>query len=250
MQQLSAFPAQGLVRQWLKAGHVERGVKHETTAGTPQGGIISPLLANIVLHGMEDCLDIRYRLRKTGWERRPGLCTVVRYADDFVVLAQTLETVEWAKTRLATWLAQRGLVLSEDKTRITHLSAGFDFLGFNIREQVTTRKARGKILLTRPRKASINALKRRLTKEWQKLAGTNAKVVVQTLSPIILGWANYFRVGVSSEVFRTIDDHNHPRALRWTKRTHPKKSKAWRSGSPPPRNSYWIKQKSTVGRPV
>jgi len=251
MECIAAFPARGLVRQWLKSGYVEKGTQYATQTGTPQGGIISPLLANIALHGMEDCLNIRYRLRTTGWERRPGPFTVIRYADDFVVLAETRENAEQARIKLQEWLKERGLELSEEKTRITHLSEGFDFLGFNIREQETTRKTRGKVLLTRPSQDSVKALKRRLTQEWQKLAGTNAETVVRKITPILLGWANYFRVGVSSEVFRSIDHHNHTRALRWTKRTHPKKSKTWRTSqyfgmfNPKSRNKWVFGDKKT-----
>lgn len=230
MQSISGFPAKGLVKQWLKSGYVEEGIKHETDSGTPQGGIISPLLANIALHGMEECLNIRYKYHKTdGWQKKTGPYAIVRYADDFVVLADSRENAEIARSKLEEWLKVRGLEFSTEKTRIVNVSEGFDFLSFNIREYVSARKTRGKVILTRPSKDAVNALKRRLSEEWKALVGHNVMSVIKKLNPIITGWANYFRAGVSSEVFRTIDDHNHTLALRWTKRTYPHKTKAWRT---------------------
>lgn len=228
LQSISGFPALGLVKQWLKSGYVDRGVKHETDAGTPQGGIISPLLANIALYGMEDCLSIKYEYVTERWRRKTGPYTIVRYADDFVVLTLTRELAETARDKLQEWLKLRGLELSEEKTRIVNLSEGFDFLGFNIREWATTRKTRGKVLLTKPSKDSVDALKKRLSAEWRQLRGQSAEKVVKRINPIILGWANYFRSGASVETFQAIDHHNHICAMRWMKRTHPNKSGTWR----------------------
>ena len=120
------FPARGLIKQWLKAGYVEKERLHATDTGCPQGGVLSPLLLNIALHGMEHALGIRY----TPKGRMVGRCAVVRYADDWAVFCPTNEEAEQAKRTLIRWLAQRGLQLSESKTRICHLSEGFDFLGF------------------------------------------------------------------------------------------------------------------------
>jgi RNA-directed DNA polymerase len=229
LQSISGFPALGLVKQWLKAGYVDGGMKHETDAGTPQGGIISPLLANIALHGMEDCLSISHKQAAYRTIRKRGPYTIVRYADDFVVLTLTRELAETARDKLREWLQPRGLELSEEKTCIVNLSEGFDFLGFNIREWATIRKTRGKVLLTKPSKDSVNALKKRLSAEWKKLRGQNAEAVVKRINPVIRGWANYFRIGASSETFQAIDHHNHICAMRWIKSTHPHKSMTWRT---------------------
>ncbi|GAA5532145.1 group II intron reverse transcriptase/maturase [Deinococcus aluminii] len=225
---IGAFPARELVKQWLKAGFEEDGLRQDTVMGTPQGGVISPLLANIALHGMEDCLGVRYLQKKEGPTRHPQSVAVVRYADDFVVLADERSKVEDARKKLEAWLGIRGLSLSEEKTRIVHLREGFDFLGFNIRQFPTSKRKKGLIVLTKPSKAAVKAIRGRLGEEWRKLAGTNAKTVVERINPIILGWANYFRVGASTTTFRALDDYNTRRAIRWTKRTHPNKSKKWR----------------------
>jgi len=230
LEAIGKFPARELIRQWLKAGFVEEGNWKATIAGTPQGGLVSPLLANIALHGMEDCLGVRYLQKKSGPVRHSNCpCTVIRYADDFVVLATSREEVEKARLKLEEWLKGRGLCFSEEKTRITHLTEGFDFLGFTIRQYPSTRKRRGTVVLTTPSKKAIKALRERLADEWRKLAGQAAQTVVKKLNPIILGWANYFRVGASSKVFHAIDDYMFHRACRWTRRTHPNKTRDWRN---------------------
>lgn len=123
------FPARKLIHQWLKAGYMEDGAFYQSEAGTPQGGIISPLLANIALHGMEKALDIKYNKQGASIGRR----IIVRYADDFVVFCETKEDALKSAEILTEWLKERGLTLSKEKTRIVHLSEGFNFLGFNVR---------------------------------------------------------------------------------------------------------------------
>ncbi len=137
LQTVGGFPARELIKQWLKAGYMEGGVFHETEAGTPQGGVVSPLLANIALHGMEEALGV---FRKQGIIRSSR--AVVRYADDEVVFCESREDAEQAIVTLAEWLKKRGLTLSEEKTRIVHITEGFDFLGFNIRQYKTPKTAR------------------------------------------------------------------------------------------------------------
>ena len=131
---LGGFPARGLIERWLKAGVVEGGRLAPTEEGTPQGGVVSPLLLNVALHGMEEAAGVRYRT--VGVEAGttvPGCPVVVRYADDLLALCVTREQAEQVKARLAAWLAPRGLVFNEDKTHIVHLDEGLDFLGFNVR---------------------------------------------------------------------------------------------------------------------
>src|ERR1700682_1219102 len=124
-----------MIAGWLKAGVCEPGKGcAPTEEGTPQGGVISPLLMNVALHGLEEAAGVRYR--QTGVNTGttvPGTPILVRYADDFAVCCHTRQQAEQVKARLAQWLAPRGLVFNEDKTRIVHLEDGFDFLGFNLR---------------------------------------------------------------------------------------------------------------------
>ncbi|HKB39965.1 MAG TPA: reverse transcriptase domain-containing protein, partial [Gemmataceae bacterium] len=126
LRAIGEAPGRELVRQWLKAGVMEDNVYHATETGTPQGGVISPLLLNIALHGMEEALGVRHGSQG----QIVGERAVVRYADDFVVFCESKEDAARVKEEvLPTWLAERGLCLSEEKTRIVHLSEGFDFLG-------------------------------------------------------------------------------------------------------------------------
>ncbi|GEM47729.1 group II intron reverse transcriptase/maturase [Deinococcus cellulosilyticus] len=218
-------PGHELVKQWLKAGVMENGKFQDTEAGTPQGGVISPLLANIALHGMESALSIR---RSPGREAVLGPRSVVRYADDFVVFCESQEDAETSKQILSNWLAKRGLELSEEKTRITHLSIGFDFLGFNVREYPSNRRKKGSSVLIKPSKKTILRIKDKLRKIWLDMAGKDADDVCMKLNPIMRGWANYFRVGVSSAAFSYLDHWMNYRAIRYVNRTHPNKSTSWR----------------------
>ena len=131
---LGTFPARGMVEQWLKAGVVEHGRLHRTEDGVPQGGVVSPVLLNIALHGMEEAAGVRYDPR--GWVT-PDCPVLVRYADDLVVLCHSRQEALEVKARLADWLAPRGLAFNEDKTRVVSLDEGFDFLGFNVRRYGT-----------------------------------------------------------------------------------------------------------------
>jgi len=218
-------PGRELIRQWLKAGVMVDGRFQDTNAGTPQGGVISPLLANIALHGMESALSIR---RRPVREAVLGPRAVVRYADDFVVFCESREDAGTVVELLKRWLENRGLELSEEKTQITHLSEGFDFLGFNVREYPSKRNTKGSSLLIKPSKESVQRLRDKLRKIWLSMAGQNADFVCLKLNPIVRGWANYFRVGVSSDIFSDLDHWMNYRAIRYTKRTHPNKSRAWR----------------------
>ena len=223
-------PGKELIRQWLKADFVEEDRQHETLAGTPQGGVISPLLANIALHGMEEALNIKRRQNpsRKGTRDEKNAYALVRYADDFVVLTRTKEQAEDAIAILRPWLQERGLHLSEEKTRVVHLRQGFDFLGFTFRQFPSQRKRSGRVLLTTPSKRSVRRLKNRLRDEWLRLRGKDTETVVKTLNPIIMGWANYFRTGTASKVFRYLDAYMFRRECRYINRTHPNKSRKWK----------------------
>lgn len=226
LRAIGLAPGRELVRQWLKAGVIEDGSWTASEQGTPQGGVISPLLANIALHGLEDALGIRriIRGRPAATNRR----ALVRYADDFVVFCDSKEDAEQVVGVIGAWLDGRGLELSPEKTRIAHVLQGFDFLGFNIRQYDAPRSARGTKLYIQPSKASVAKFRTRIRDKVLSLGGVNAKIVINRLRPIVVGWGNYFRVAASSRVFNKLDHWLSWRLWRWVKRRHPKKSARWR----------------------
>jgi RNA-directed DNA polymerase len=221
--QLHGFPARDRVARWLKAGVIENRKYAPTTEGTPQGGVISPLLMNIALHGMETAAGARYKpWRSTrGWSA-PGTPVLIRYADDLVALCHSRQEAEQVKARLAAWLAPRGLSFNEDKTRIAHLSDGFDFLGFNVRHYRNPGK-----LLIKPSKAAVKRFRARLRAEVRSLHGTNAMAVISRLNPILRGWAGYYRTVVSKKVFGDIDFTLWWTLFKWGKRQHNTKTGQW-----------------------
>jgi len=231
LKALGDVPGKALIKQWLKAGYLEDGKYHDTPTGTPQGGVISPLLLNIALHGMEAALDVTHNSKGEINGRR----AVVRYADDFVVFCETEEDAIAVKERiLPNWLAERGLSLSPEKTRIVHLKEGFDFLSFNVRHYPCPQTSRsGYKLLIKPSKKAVLAKVRELREAWLSLRGHSIEAVLWKLNPIIRGWANYYRRVVSSKVFQKLDNWMFRRAYRYAKHTHPNKSWRWI------RNRYW-----------
>jgi len=226
LKTLGEAPGKELIRQWLKAGIMENGVYQDTEVGTPQGGVISPLLLNIALHGMEDALGVTHNSRGEIKGRR----AVVRYADDFVVFCETKEDAEQVKDHiLPVWLAERGLSLSGEKTRIVHLTEGFDFLSFNIKHYKSPQTTEtGYKLLTRPSKKAVAKKRKELRELWMTLRGHNITAILNTLNPIIRGWANYFRTGVSSKTFSKMDDWMFRREVCCVNWMHPNKSSQWR----------------------
>lgn len=221
LTQLGSFPARELVARWLAAGVVEDGHLAPTTEGTPQGGVISPLLLNVALHGMDLAAGVRYSASGAGGAQVARTSPVlVVYADDLLALCHTRVQAEQVKAKLAAWLKPRGLAFNEDKTRIVHLDDGLDFLGFNIR------RYRGK-LLTKPSKDALRRIRKRLAAEVKALHGANAALVVATLNPIIRGWAAYYRIGVSKRAFSTLDDYVWTLVYKWARRSHPNKPTGW-----------------------
>lgn len=230
LQAIGKVPGRELIKQWLKAGYMERGVFHETDSGTPQGGVVSPLLANIALHGMEEAIGVKYDSRGYSVGNR----AIVRYADDFAAFCESKEDAEEVIEILRTWLKQRGLELSPDKTTIVHLTEGFDFLGFNIRHYRAEKTSKtGWKLLIKPSKESVGKIRNKLREAWLSLIGSNVSAIIKRLNPIIRGWANYFRSGVSSEIFQSLDRWMFYRTVRYVKRTHPNKPRYWRQ------SQYW-----------
>jgi RNA-directed DNA polymerase len=224
LDMLGNFPAQGMVRSWLKAGVLEAGQGFTPTEqGTPQGGVISPLLLNVALHGMEHAAGARYRRNAAtgGITVAPDAPVLVRYADDLLALCHSREQAQEVKDRLAQWLQPRGLRFNEEKTSIVALTQGVDFLGFNIR-----RYPGGKLLI-KPSKTAIKRARQRLSATVRRLRGANASAVNRGLNPFIRGWAAYYRTVVSSEVFQSLDAHVWRLVYKWANFTHPKKPKRW-----------------------
>jgi RNA-directed DNA polymerase len=218
--QLGTFPARGAVAGWLKAGVIGKDGFAPTEEGTPQGGVISPLIFNIALHGMEEAAGTAYRWNpyRESEETVPGTPVLVRYADDFVALCDTREQAEQVKSRLTPWLASRGLAFNEDKTRVVHLDEGFDFLGFNVRRY-------GAKLLIKPSTGAVKRIRKRLSDEMLALRGANASAVIRTLNPIVRGWSAYYRGAVSTETFHSLDSYLWHLTYKWALYRHNRRSK-------------------------
>jgi RNA-directed DNA polymerase len=214
---IGSFPARGMIGQWLKAGVVENGRLSRAEEGTPQGGVASPLLLNIALHGMETAAGARYGADTYAMTGSPVL---IRYADDFVVHCHTRQEALEIKARLAAWLAPRGLAFNDDKTRVVSLSEGYDFLGFNVR------RYHGKLLI-KPSQAAVRRIRERLRTELYSLRGSNARAVIKRLNPIIRGWAAYYRTQVSAVTFGKLDHYLWRLTLRWAKVSHSTKPTHW-----------------------
>ncbi|MBK1989001.1 group II intron reverse transcriptase/maturase [Sphaerospermopsis aphanizomenoides BCCUSP55] len=229
MKTIGNFPAKKLIHLWLKAGYVDKGAFYETEKGTPQGGIISPLLANIALHGLEKALGIKYDNRGQLISKR----AIVRYADDFVVFCQTKDDAEQSVEILKNWMKDRGLTLSDEKTKIVHLTKGFDFLGFNVRHYPVSNTKTGFKVLIKPSQKTMQNVRNKLRQVWLENKSRNVDYLIDQLNPIIRGIANYLRIGVSSETFSKLDSWMYTREKRYTKRMHPNKSDKWRE------KRYW-----------
>jgi len=168
LARLGTFPAREAIRGWLKAGVMDRGQLAPTLEGTPQGGVISPLLLNVALHGMEQAAGVRYRNLASGdVETVAGTPVLVRYADDYVAMCHSAQQAEEVKARLSAWLAPRGLSFNEDKTKIVRLEEGFSFLGCDIRRHVD-RQGSTKLHIT-PSQESVRRLRSRLAAELPSL---------------------------------------------------------------------------------
>ncbi len=227
-------PYRQLIKQWLKSGVFDNNQFLNTVEGTPQGGVISPLLANIALHGMEECLNKFAETLPGSKQANKTALNLIRYADDFVILHKDIEVVLQAKAVIEEWLNQIGLELKPSKTRIAHTKEeyerqkpGFDFLGFNIRQyKVKTAKLGFKTLI-KPSSKSIRTHYRKLAEICDYNKSAPIKALIATLNPVIRGWANYYSSVVSKEIFNEIDNLLWKRLWRWVTRRHPNKSATW-----------------------
>ncbi|MFD8509988.1 group II intron reverse transcriptase/maturase [Streptomyces antimycoticus] len=216
MNTLGTVPGRAMIRGWLRAGVVEEGRLAPTTEGTPQGGVISPLLMNVALHGMETAAGCR------NWKAQaaPGTPILIRYADDFVAMCHSEFEAREVKAKLAEWLEPRGLRINEEKTRIVHVEDGFDFLGFNIRRY-------GGKLLIKPSKEAVKRIRETLRTEVKARYGSDMAGMFRALTPIIRGWSAYYRKAVSSQTFSSLDNYMWKLTWEWARRRHPKKPKSW-----------------------
>lgn len=236
LDKLATYPAmRRTVNGWLKAGVMEGGEFSPTDEGAPQGGVLSPMLANVALYGMEEAVHRAFKVK----EGKPSL---IRYADDFVVLHPTREGVEKAKQVIEHWLQGIGLELKPSKTRLVHTlealegPAGFDFLGFNVRQyragktrsaHSTTGKPLGFKTLIKPSREAINRHVAALGKITREQRTAPQAGLIAALNPIILGWANYHRAVVAKATFQRCDALLYHMLRRWARRRHPNKGSRW-----------------------
>lgn len=259
LKKINTFPTmRRLIKAWLKSGVMDDGQFFETNEGTPQGGVISPLLANIALHGMEQ-LVIDYARSLKGCKRdNQKSISLIRYADDFVILANKKAQIIEMKGLVSKWLAKMGLELSPSKTRIGHTllnpnlkwdtpesedykDSGFDFLGFNVRQYEVddhhSGKSKGKLLgfktLIKP---SLKAIKKHydaIAEIIDAYKSAPQAVLIAKLNPVIRGWVNYYSTKVSKKTFSTLDHLVYQKLFRWANHRHSGKSGSWVI------NKYW-----------
>lgn len=251
LEKLNTFPSlYRQIKSWLKAGVMDNRELFPTEEGTPQGGVISPLLANIALHGMEnlimkmaETLDMRSPNGKAlGKRDKKSSISLIRYADDFVVLHEDLSVVLKCKEVISEWLLDMGLELKPSKTRITHTlnevdgeNPGFNFLGFNVRQfevgKNNSGKVKGKILgfktIITPSKESQKKHYAKVAEIIDKSRGLSQAVLISKLNPIIKGWCNYFSTIVSKKVFKRLKNLVFYKLLKWGTHRHRNKNRKW-----------------------
>lgn len=248
LNKLDTFPSlRRQIKSWLKAGLMEGEQLFPTPEGTPQGGVISPLLANIALHGMETMLQQRFKYgtRNHRWVSKIQL---IRYADDFVILHEDKTRVEEAKALIIQWLAPLGLELKSSKTRLVHTlyevegETGFDFLGFRVRQYRAGKHRTGiwrkgyplgfKTFIT-PSKTGIKRHYDQLAKVVDSHKCKTQAELINTLNPMIRGWCNYYARAVSKRVFTRLGHLLYQKLRAWARRRHPGRANGWTT------HRYW-----------
>ena len=237
-----------LVKAFLKAGIMTAdGDREETYTGTPAGGILSPLLANIALSALDDHFTRQWQTQMgTTWQRakrrQQGLGTwrLVRYADDFVIMVNgTRAHAEALREEAAAVLAPMGLRLAEEKTRVVHIDEGFDFLSFTIR-RMRKRGTSKQYVYTFPSRTAIQAIKDKISaKTYRSTRNLDPDVLIQSINRTLAGWANYHRHGVSKAVFSAIDHHAWGRIMRWLRQKY--KQGSSRIGMPALRRRFCVR---------
>ncbi|RDI41146.1 group II intron reverse transcriptase/maturase [Aquicella lusitana] len=202
-----------MLKKWLAAGYIEKNEFHPTELGTPQGGIISPTLLNVTLSGLENAVKSATKLSDK--------IHISIYADDFVITGASREILEnKVKPAVETFLKERGLSLSQNKTKITHINEGFDFLGMNIRKY-------GSKLIIKPAKSSVKRLLADIRKTIKSNATTKTEYLLNQLNPKIRGWANYYRHVCAKKAFKYIDCNIFKAIWNWAINRHPNKGRKW-----------------------
>ena len=212
-----------LLRKWLKAGYLDKHQFHTTEEGTPQGGIISPVAANMTLDGLEALLTFRFsKMKRSGKSVKDNL---VRYADDFIITGSSKELLEQeVKPLVEQFMRERGLELSPEKTVITHIEQGFDFLGQNVRKY---RKGKQTKLLIKPSKKNVKAFLSKIREHIKKSRDRTAGELITELNPQIRGWALYHHHAVSKDIFHAVDHEIYKALWSWARRRHRNKSRRW-----------------------
>ncbi len=207
-----------ILNKWLKAGYIEKQVFYRTEEGTPQGGPISPVLANLTLDGLERELRSLYPGYRQSQKAKVNL---IRFADDFVITGSSKELLEHeVKPLVEQFMRERGLTLSVEKTLITHIEDGFDFLGQHVR------KYNGKLII-KPSKKSVKAFLEKVRKVVKEHQGTTAGHLILLLNPLIRGWARYHQHVVSKEIFQDVDSAIFEVVWQWARKRHNNKPRRW-----------------------
>jgi RNA-directed DNA polymerase len=257
LKKINSYPSmKRLIRSWLKAGFMDGQNIFPTEAGTPQGGVISPLLANIALHGMEEAIkeyaNTLPTYRNHGKKQNRNALSLIRYADDFVIIHEDINVVLGAKAVIESFLKDIGLELKPSKTRICHTfersegnQPGFDFLGFNIRQfpvndgmsarTPKSEKILGFQTIIQPSKKSVQRHYKAISDIIDSHKAAPQKVLIQKLNPIIQGWANYYSSACSIDAFRQLNHWIYTKLTSWARYRHPNKGAKWVV------EKYWIK---------
>lgn len=209
MEAIGTHPARNQIKEWLKAGYIYNGELNPTNTGTPQGGVLSPVLANIGLHGLYSLIS--------NYNPKLGF---VRYADDFIVTSKTKKELEDVLLLVKEWMSQRGLEISTEKTKIIHIDEGFNYLGFNLKHY------NGKLLI-RPQKEKVLSFCQKIGQIIRKNKSVKQEILIEKLNPILRGFANYYRGTVSKKTFSYINNRIWQYLWSWAKRRHSTKSRQW-----------------------
>lgn len=236
LEKLNTYPSlRRQVKAWLKAGVMDGKELFPTTEGTPQGGIISPLLANIALHGLETLITSKFKRLSSGLRKRTQ-AKLVRYADDFVVIHEHLEVIEQAKATISLWLKDMGLELKETKTQIVTSKEGFDFLGFHFKQypvsqKNSSRNAKGEVTgfktLIKPSETAIKRVYGQMRDIIDQHGTAPQVALIKKLNPIIKGWANYYSTVCSTDCYSDLDSLLYSKLQWWARRRHPRKTQGW-----------------------
>ncbi|HGI1933910.1 TPA: group II intron maturase-specific domain-containing protein, partial [Streptococcus agalactiae] len=206
---------------WLECGYIEKQKLFPTETGSPQGSPISPIISNMVLDGLEKAIKEKYHRRTVNKKTYFPKVNFVRYADDFIVTGESVELLEnGVKPIIVKFLAERGLELSKEKTLITHINDGFDFLGVNIRMYKNK-------LLTKPSDKNFKAIVDKIRRIIKDNPSMKQEILIRKLNPIIIGWVNYQKYNVSSKAFEKLDYEIYKSLWTWCVRRHPKKGRKW-----------------------